>query len=106
MVTVYLNRRGVLKTAAEVAIGGGLAPYFWTAAAKAAQSPNDRLSIGAIGVGGRGSRLGMEIAGYGNMVACADVHRTHAEGFAAKCSKRCEVYGDYRELLGAKTSTS
>lgn len=97
-----LTRRSLLKTAAGIAVGGGFIPYFSTSASAEAKSAADKLGIGAIGVGGRGTSLGLEIAGYGNMLACADVHRAHAEEFAAKCPRKCQVYGDYRKLLQRK----
>ncbi|MBN2445964.1 MAG: gfo/Idh/MocA family oxidoreductase, partial [Phycisphaerae bacterium] len=70
------TRRDVLKGAA-----GTLAavPYFWTSARAVAESANDKLTVAAVGVGGRGTDIGRQAAGLGNMVACADVYRTNAE---------------------------
>jgi len=94
------NRRDFLKT--SVALAGG-APFLWTgASAGAAESKNGTLSVAAIGVGGRGSGIGHAAAGLGQMVACCDVDRAHAEKFAAKYQGKCALYTDYRKLLERK----
>jgi myo-inositol 2-dehydrogenase / D-chiro-inositol 1-dehydrogenase len=78
------------------------APYFLTAAgAKAQEAATDKLTIGAIGVGGRGTDIGNQAASLGNLVACADVHLGNAKRFADRHPK-CEVYQDYRRLLDHK----
>ncbi|MGE3243003.1 MAG: Gfo/Idh/MocA family oxidoreductase [Pirellulales bacterium] len=64
---------------------------------KAAEAASDRIRVGCIGVGGRGTYVGNIACGIGEKVACADVDRTHAEAFAA--GGPCAVYGDYREIL-------
>ncbi len=65
-------------------------------------SPSDRLNIGAIGVGGRGSHIGHQAGRLGNLVAVADVDANHARGFAARYNDRCEIYEDYRRILDRK----
>jgi myo-inositol 2-dehydrogenase / D-chiro-inositol 1-dehydrogenase len=96
------TRRSFLKSAAL--LGGSLAaPYVWTGStAWAAFSPTDRPNIASIGVGGQGSGIGHGAGTLGNMVACCDVDRDHAEKFAAKYDGRCAIYGDYRKLLERK----
>ncbi|MEO2050091.1 MAG: Gfo/Idh/MocA family oxidoreductase [Pirellulales bacterium] len=68
----------------------------------AQEAPSDRVNIGAIGVGGRGSGIGHQAGQLGNLVAVADVDANHASRFAAKYQGRCEVYEDYRRLLEHK----
>lgn len=96
------TRRAFLTNTAKVAAAAGVTPYVWTSDAARAESANDRLGVGAIGVGGRGSGIGHEAARQGNMIACADVDRTHAESFASRYAGKCQVYGDYRKLLERK----
>lgn len=93
------SRRDFLMHAASLGAGGLAVPGFWTGSQAAQQSANDRLNVAAIGVGGRGSGIGHEAGGRGNMVACCDVDRAHAERFAQKYGGRCKVYTDYRKLL-------
>ncbi|MCX7427857.1 MAG: Gfo/Idh/MocA family oxidoreductase [Planctomycetia bacterium] len=93
------TRRDVLKGAAGTLVA---APYFWTSARAVAQAANDKLTVAAIGVGGRGTDIGRQAAGLGNMVACADVHRTNAEKFAEPYGGKCEIHGDYRKILDRK----
>jgi myo-inositol 2-dehydrogenase/D-chiro-inositol 1-dehydrogenase len=58
--------------------------------------------IAAIGTGGRGSRIGHAAAEFGEMVACCDVDRAHAERFAARYEGKCAIYEDYRKVLERK----
>jgi predicted dehydrogenase len=92
------DRRDFLKRTSAAALAA--APYFWTSRrAGAAESKNGRLNVGAIGVGGRGSQIALWASELGNMVACCDVDRTHAERFAGAFEGKCAIHGDYRELI-------
>jgi predicted dehydrogenase len=96
------NRREFLKKTAGLAVAGLAAPYIFTTVAHAADAP-EKMNIGAIGVGGRGTDIGQQAARLGNMVACADVHLGNADNFAGIMEKdfqtKCKVYQDYRKLL-------
>ncbi len=96
------TRREFLKTTSGLFAAGAVAPYFRTSSLAQAAAANDKLGVGSIGVGGRGSGIGHEAGGRGNMVACADIDHQHAEKFAAKYGGRCEIYSDYRALLDRK----
>jgi myo-inositol 2-dehydrogenase / D-chiro-inositol 1-dehydrogenase len=96
------TRRDFLKSAALLAAGTAV-PFVWTGTpARAAESATDKLRVASIGVGGRGSGIGHDAGQLGNMVACCDVDREHAEKFAAKYDGRCVIYGDYHKLLERK----
>lgn len=99
---VSTSRRAFLTTTAGLATAAGLVPYTWTSQTARAQSANDRLGVGSIGVGGRGSGIGHQAASLGHMIACADVDRTHAEKFASKYRGQCQIETDYRKLLERK----
>jgi len=92
-------RRDFLKAAGLAAA----APYFWTTQpAKAQLSANDKLGVGCIGVGGRGSGIGNDCCRRaGVKVAVADVDLSHAERFAGGDSS-VKIYQDYRKLLEHK----
>jgi myo-inositol 2-dehydrogenase / D-chiro-inositol 1-dehydrogenase len=96
------TRRDFLKTTAAATAAGMAVPYFFTTAAKAAESAGDKLVVAAIGVGGRGSDIGNQAASLGNMVACADVHLGNANNFAKQFGGKCQVYQDYRKVLDRK----
>jgi predicted dehydrogenase len=102
MTSLRENRRAFLKKSAGFAALGLAAPYVWTSVAQAADAP-DKLNIGAIGVGGRGTDISRQAAGIGNMIACADVHLGNANNFAAGIEKdfktKCKVFQDYRQVL-------
>lgn len=105
------TRRNFMKLAAGAVAAGVSAPYVVIGAEgkrrKAKEQPkeeaaNDKLGVGAIGVGGRGSGIGHDAGGRGNMLACADVDREHAERFASRYDGRCEICTDYRKVLDRK----
>ncbi len=92
------SRRRFLGTVAAGSAAVAV-PTFWNLRSALGESANERLNVGSIGVGGRGSGIGHDAGGRGNMVACADVDLAHAERFASRYEGRCKVYKDYRELL-------
>ena len=94
------HRREFLNKTATIAATVATAPYFLTSShAKAVEAKNDRLKVAAIGVGGRGSMIAQWASELGDMVACCDVDRQHAERFAGAMDGKCEIYGDYRKLI-------
>jgi len=93
------SRRAFLKKSASLAAAGAGAPYFFSSAQARAQAANDKLTVGAIGCGGRGSGVGHQAGALGNMVACCDVDSQRAAKFANRYENRCRIYGDYRKLL-------
>jgi len=96
-----LTRRAFLGASAGLTAAGLAAPTFLPKL-YGQESPNDKLTVAAIGVGGRGSAIAQQAAQLGHLVACCDVHRGNAERFAKRIAARggeCRIYGDYRELL-------
>lgn len=97
------NRRSFFQTAGTLAAAAAAPAYFpWTKQAFANQSKNDRPLIGGIGLGGMGSGDCRGHAGYGDIVAIADVDKAHAE--RAKYDPKigggkADIYEDYRDLL-------
>jgi len=95
-----LSRRRFLQQSAAAA---GLAvPYLIPSGALAsAETPgaNDRVGVGYIGVGRRGSQL-MHLPPDAQIVAVTDVDRNRAETLAKV--RKCRPYTDYRKMLDAK----
>ncbi|REK30589.1 MAG: gfo/Idh/MocA family oxidoreductase [Planctomycetota bacterium] len=92
------SRRDFLKRSA-VAAGVGLSvPYFHTLTSRAEEAKNDRFTVAAIGVGGRGRGIGNQLRQRGDCVAVCDVDRHHAERFRGEDSN-IQIYEDHRELL-------
>jgi len=96
------TRRVFLKDSALLAAAGVAAPYVWSGAAAGQESPNEKLTVAAIGTGGRGTHIGNAAARLGNMAAVADVKRGNAERFASRFGGKCEVHEDYRKILDRK----
>ena len=95
------SRRRFLKRIGQLAAVGIPAPYIWTNSSRAADpSPNEKVGVGCIGVGGRGSYVGNIACQFGNKVASADVDSARAERFAG--DGPCVPYTDYRKLLDRK----
>lgn len=102
------NRRDLLRATAAATAGGVLLDQWLSAGPSMAQetrSPNSRVRVGAIGVGGRGSGIARDARAYGDILAVCDVDRNHAE--RAKSDPKigagkADVYEDYRKLLDRK----
>lgn len=109
MTIYHKSRRNFLKDSLVAAATGIAVPYVaGTQVARGATPGSDRLTVAAIGVGRRGSMVGMQAAELGQLIACCDVHRDHAQQFVASWEKKtqktekggqCKIYSDYRELL-------
>jgi predicted dehydrogenase len=83
--------------------GAAATQKFWGGSvARAAESPNAKLNVAAIGLGERGSYIGHFAGKLGNMVACCDVNRDRARKFASEYDGSCAIHGDYRKLLEQK----
>ena len=87
------NRRDMLKTSA--AIGAGL--WLGTSPKTQAQSPNEKLNVACIGVGGQG---GYSVNGVKdeNIVAMCDVDEVRA-GKNLTRFEGAKVYTDFRKML-------
>ncbi len=92
--TLRINRRRAIKTAAA-----GIAMYHGAAARTtfADESPNEKLNIACIGVGGRGSANVGGVKSQ-NLVAFADVDDKRA-GKAYENHPKTKRFRDYRKLL-------
>jgi predicted dehydrogenase len=97
------SRRAFLGKAATTLAGGALgAPLFISRCALAAPGktgPNDRITVGAIGVGGRASLLLEQLPESAQIVALCDCNLPRAEAFKAKAKGAWPVYQDYRKIL-------
>ena len=91
------TRRRFLQTTAATGLAAVAAPCIVPSHAFGA---NDRVVLGAIGVGKRGGmgQLGRDFASRARYAAVADVYLPRAHAFA-KSSGAQHVYQDYRKLL-------
>ena len=97
------TRREFLRTSAASTAAAATAPYWFTSrSAQAQESANDRLRIGGIGIGGRGSADLSSAAQFGDVVAVCDVNLKTAEGAKKRYGGKPDVYQDYRKLLERK----
>ncbi len=101
-----MRRRRFLQS-----MGGGLASSAigipWIISRRALAAPgqpgaNDRISVGAIGVGGRATLLLQQLPETAQIVALCDCNLPRAEAFKAKLQGNWPVYQDYRQLLERK----
>lgn len=99
--TLLQGRRSFFKKSAAAGIAASASPWIMPRLL-ANSSANDRLGVGCIGVGGRGSDIGYQASELGQMVACCDVSANNANNFAhqqQQKGRQCKVYNDYREML-------
>jgi len=104
------NRRDFLKHASVIATGAIIVPQIIPSTALGMGGklpPSDRIVMGAIGNGARGTANLRDFLGRANVVqyvAVCDVDKAHsakAKGMIDTINKNseCRVYGDYREFL-------
>jgi myo-inositol 2-dehydrogenase / D-chiro-inositol 1-dehydrogenase len=107
------NRRDFLRTAAGATAAGTVLPYWFSGRmARAEQSKNDKVSVAAIGVGGRAMTLvgaemhglAVEMKGLVDVVACADVDLSNANRYVDVTGLRgkCDICQDHRKVLDRK----
>src|SRR5580698_10543166 len=99
------SRRRFLGTAAGTlaagAIGGPLV-LSRPAGAAGRVGANDRIRVGAIGVGGRASLLLQQLPEDAQIVGLCDCNLPQAEGFKAKNKASWPIVQDYRRVLDRK----
>ena len=97
------SRRRFIKSGAATGVAAASIPYFsWSQPAFANQSANDKPRIGCIGLGGMGTGDARAHARFGDVVACCDVDRNHAEraNNDERIAKgKADVYSDYQKVL-------
>ncbi|MEX0679660.1 MAG: Gfo/Idh/MocA family oxidoreductase [Pirellulales bacterium] len=97
------NRRQFFgTTAAALAASAIGVPLFVSRRALAAPGKpgaNERITVGAIGVGGRGALLLEQLPESAQIVALSDCNLPRAEAFKARKNAAWPVYQDYRKLL-------
>ncbi|HEY2893014.1 MAG TPA: Gfo/Idh/MocA family oxidoreductase [Pirellulales bacterium] len=94
------SRRTFVFSSAAVLGSAALARRTW--AAPAQTSPNERIRVGAIGVGGRASLLLQQLPESAEIVALCDCNVPRAEAFKAKAGGNWPVLQDHRKLLDRK----
>jgi predicted dehydrogenase len=100
-----LSRRQLLKRGALALAGGVAAPHLIPAGVLASgdqPGANERVGIGAIGVGGRARLLLDQLPPDGRIVALCDCNLRRAEAFKAKQQASWPVLQHYRKLLERK----
>ncbi len=95
-----MRRRDFLRGAA-VGAGAGILATGASASRGRPVLPSERVRLGFIGVGGRGTRLleiFLDLAGV-DVVGVCDVNEAHARRARRKAGERTETFGDFRRLL-------
>jgi predicted dehydrogenase len=101
-----INRREFIKQSATTGAGAGLTLGMSRragAAFNAADGPNDRITLGFIGVGARAHQIIEDVKrvpGY-EIVAVCDAYKGRIERAVERIGAHTKVYRDHRELLSA-----
>jgi predicted dehydrogenase len=102
------NRRAFLKRAGTAAPVMGIAPMFVPSKAFGA---NDKVNVGVVGVGGRGSYVARAFGDVGKekdaqVIAVCDVYQkrinNNKDALATRFGNKVDGYLDYRELIARK----
>jgi predicted dehydrogenase len=100
------SRRHFLGASAAALAAGALGDPLMVArstkSARAQSSANERIRVGAIGVGGRGTLLLEQLPESAEIVALCDCNLPRAEAFKAKKNGAWPVFQDYRKVLDRK----
>jgi len=93
----FISRREFVRASSGAAVAAGLG----LAAAPARAQANDRIRIGCIGIGGRGTALQGELLAQPDVeiVAVADVRDDNRAAAIARAGGNATGYKDFRELL-------
>lgn len=103
MESSHASRRQFLGTAATTLAASSIGlQLFLPRSARGETSPNEQITIGAIGVGGRASLLLQQLPESARIVALSDCNLPRAEAFKAKMGGDWPVYQDYRKILDRK----
>jgi predicted dehydrogenase len=90
------NRRRFLQSTAMAGVG------FWVAAGVRSQecnSPNGRIALASIGVGGKGASDSADAAKAGDLVAICDVDEGRLNNAGEKRFPKARRYTDFRKML-------
>ncbi|HTU25044.1 MAG TPA: Gfo/Idh/MocA family oxidoreductase [Pirellulales bacterium] len=98
-----LPRRRFLQSIAALSLpASGAASLLPRRVRAATPSANDRIRVGAIGVGGRATLLLEQLPEDAELVALCDCNLPRAEAFKSKKGGDWPVYQDYRQVLDRK----
>ncbi len=89
------SRRRFLQATAVTGAGYWVASGLWAGEEK---SPNERIAMASVGIGGKGSSDSADAGNNGDMVAICDVD-TKRLGAARKRFPKAKVFTDYRKML-------
>jgi len=93
------RRLGVDRRTLLLGAGAAAGVAFLPRVGRSAPGPNERLRVGAIGVGGRASLLLEQLPEGADIVALCDVNVPRAHAFREKKGAAWPVYVDYRRIL-------
>jgi len=105
--TLELSRREFLKTtgAAVALTGVGISAVAEPSATEAKPTPpSEKITLGFIGIGGRGGGLLNEFLGHPDVQvgAVCDVYEPHLQAALTKAGGSAKTYHDFRKLLEQK----
>lgn len=92
----HTNRRRFMQTTALTGLG------FWVAGGVRAQenkSPNERIAMASIGLGGKGSSDSSDAGSFGDMVAICDVDEGRLNNAGKNRFPKAKRYTDFRKML-------
>jgi predicted dehydrogenase len=92
------NRRNFLKSTAAAGAGFWVAGRATWADELASKSPNERINVACIGIGGKGDSDSAEVANHANVVAICDIDEDRLDAKQKKLPKAQRFY-DFRQMF-------
>jgi len=90
------TRRQFLQTGAAIGIG------YWVAGgvrAEESSSPNERIAMASVGIGGKGSSDSADAGSHGDMVAICDADETRLNAAGEQRFPNAKRFTDFRKML-------
>ncbi len=92
------SRRDFIKTTAVAGVAAS--GYFATSGVRAAESnsPNEKIQVACVGIGGKGKSDCQDASKFGEIVALCDIDSKYLDGLAGQM-KVANKFADYREMF-------
>ena len=93
------DRRGFLQTAAFTGAGFWMASHRRTKTSGAGRSPNGRIAMASVGLGGKGDSDSHDAGEAGDMVAICDIDEKTLNAAGEKKFPKAKRYTDFRRMF-------
>ena len=90
------NRRQFLQAGTTIGVGYWVSSW---ARAEEARSPNERIAMASVGIGGKGTSDSDDAGAHGDMVAICDVDAQRLQEGGQKRFPKAKRFTDFRQMF-------